>query len=446
MTILARDRHIVIVGLGVTGLSCARYLHERGMSFSVMDTRYDPPGLDELNQLAPGIEVITGKLDRNRLGEASEVWLSPGVPLAHPDIAAVKDQVIVRGDVDVFSQEAKAPIIAISGSNGKSTVTSMVGEMAKACGVHVAIGGNLGTPVLDLLAPEVELYVVELSSFQLETTEKLGAKAATVLNLSQDHMDRYPDMMAYHLAKMRVFFGCRHMVLNKQDTLAQPPMMEGAEVTWFSLTPPEPKQFGVISSGDRHFLARGSEVLLDADDLKVKGRHNWSNALAALALAQAAGLSLPICLETLKEFTGLEHRCEWVGKYNGIEFINDSKATNVGATIAALEGLGPVISGQLVLICGGQGKGQDFDALFKCVERHVGAAVVLGQDRQLLRDGLAARMPVHEVNTLEEAVAAAAAISQEGDLVLLSPACASLDMFRNYMERGEEFKRWVKAL
>ncbi|OZG71989.1 UDP-N-acetylmuramoyl-L-alanine--D-glutamate ligase [Hahella sp. CCB-MM4] len=446
MTILARDRHIVIVGLGVTGLSCARYLHAKGMSFSVMDTRDVPPGLEELKNLCPDVDIVTGSLDREKLGEASEIWLSPGVALAHPDIAAVSDKVIVRGDVDVFSQEAKAPIIAITGSNGKSTVTSMVGEMAKACGVQVAVGGNLGTPVLDLLAPEVELYVVELSSFQLETTEKLEAKAATVLNLSQDHMDRYPDMMAYHLAKMRVFFGCQHLVLNKDDVLAQPPMIQGAAVTWFSLSSPEPRQFGLVSSGDKHFLAKGNEVLLDTDELRIKGRHNWSNALAALALAEAAGLSLPICLETLKDFTGLEHRCEWVESVNGVDFINDSKATNVGATIAALEGLGPVTAGNLILICGGQGKGQDFSALFDCMERYVHAAVVLGEDRQLLRDGLAAKMPVHEVNTMQEAVSTAASLSNGGDLVLLSPACASLDMFRNYVERGEEFKRWVRAL
>ncbi len=446
MTILARDRHIVIVGLGVTGLACARFLQARQWSYSVMDTREEPPGLDELKKINPEVEVICGRLDPERLGAASEIWLSPGIPLAHPDIAAVKDQVVLRGDVDVFSEEANAPIIAITGSNGKSTVTTMLGEMAKACGIEVAVGGNLGTPVLDILAPEVELYIVELSSFQLETTAKLGAKAATVLNISQDHMDRYPNMMAYHLAKLRVFFGCEHLVLNKQDPLAQPPLSSGSKASWFTLAKPDPQQFGIIDADGRQYLARGNEILLDTTELKVKGRHNWSNALAALALAEAAGLSLPICLEALKDYNGLPHRCEFVRELDGVTYINDSKATNVGAATAALEGLGPVTRHEMILICGGQGKGQDFGTLFESMEIYASTAIVLGESAEMLRDGLAAKMPVHQVSTMQEAVATAAAVSRDGDVVLLSPACASLDMYGNYVERGDDFKRWVNAL
>ena len=446
MTILARDRHIVIVGLGVTGLACARFLEARQWSYSVMDTRLHPPGLEELRSLNPDIEVICGQLDRERLSAASEIWLSPGVALAHPDIAAVKDQVVVRGDVDVFSEEARAPIVAITGSNGKSTVTTLLGEMAKACGVKVAVGGNLGTPVLDLLSPEVELYIVELSSFQLETTAKLGAKAATILNVSQDHMDRYPSMMAYHLAKLRVFYGCEHLVLNKQDPLAQPPLGTGARTSWFTLAKPDPMQYGIIDAGERQYLARGNDILLDTAELRVKGRHNWSNALAALALADAAGLSLPECLKALKDFAGLPHRCEFVREVNGVTYINDSKATNVGAAAAALEGIGPVKQNELLLICGGQGKGQDFKPFFESMQTYASTAVVLGESAAMLRDGLAASMPVHQVSTMQEAVATAAAVCREGDVVLLSPACASLDMYANYIERGNEFKRWVNAL
>ncbi len=447
MTLLATDKNIVVVGLGTTGISCARYLTRKGIPFSVMDSRTNPPGLAELNDINPMVDVVLGRFDREILENATEIWLSPGVPLAHPDIAAVSDRVPVRGDVDVFSKEVQAPMIAITGSNGKSTVTTLVGEMARACGVKVAVGGNLGIPVLDLLAEDVDLYVVELSSFQLETTEKLGATAATILNVSQDHMDRYLSMVAYHLAKLRIFFGCQHLILNKQDSLAQPPIMQGVEVSWFSLGNPEPGQFGLLEDDDgRIWLGKGVDRLFAVDELLVKGQHNWANCLASLALAEAAGLEQKVCLDTLRQFRGLPHRCEMVREVNAVSYINDSKATNVGATLAALEGMGPVAQGKLLLIAGGQGKGQDFTPLFAGMERWVDTLVVLGEAAGTLRDGAGGLMPVHQVNTLQEAVAVAADLAQPGDTVLLSPACASFDMFAGYQARGDAYKQWVEAL
>ncbi|WLQ14101.1 UDP-N-acetylmuramoyl-L-alanine--D-glutamate ligase [Hahella aquimaris] len=446
MSILARDRNIAVIGLGKTGLSCADYLTRRGYGFCVMDTRENPPGLAELNAINPDAPVVTGGLDQDMLARADEIWLSPGVPLSHPDLQAVKGQVKICGDVDVFSREASAPILAITGSNGKSTVTTLVGEMAKACGVNVAVGGNLGTPVLDLLADGVELYVVELSSFQLETTDHLGALAATVLNLSEDHMDRYADMMAYHLAKLRVFYGCRRQVLNRDDALAQPPLSREAEVTWFTLKKPEPGQYGVLEEDGCAWLAYGAEKLLPVEQMRIRGKHNWSNALAALALADAAGLEREPCLQALREFTGLTHRCEWVADKGGVAYINDSKATNVGATQAALAGLGPVTSGGIVLICGGQGKGQDFAPLAPAVKEWVSTLIIVGEDGPKLKEALAGGAMALSAETMEEAVKLAAEESAPGDLVLLSPACASFDMFKNYEDRGDQFKQWVRAL
>jgi UDP-N-acetylmuramoylalanine--D-glutamate ligase len=447
VTKLTGDEHIVIVGLGITGLSCARYLAARDIAFTVMDSRENPPGLAELEGINQLQEVILGHFDKRKLETASEIWLSPGVSLAHPDIAAIRDEVTVRGDVDVFSRQVKAPVIAITGSNGKSTVTTMVGEMARACGKNVAVGGNLGTPVLDMLADDNDLYVVELSSFQLETTEKLGATAATILNVSQDHMDRYLSMAAYHQAKLKIFNGCQHMILNRQDSLARPASAESADITWFGLTSPEPGGFG-ISEDDSGtlFLAKGKEHLLPVGQMLVKGRHNWANALASLALAEAVGLDREICLATLRQFSGLPHRCEWICRYQGVDYINDSKATNVGATLAALDGLGPVTTGKLILIAGGQGKNQDFNPLYSGIERWVSSAIVMGEDAVLLREGFAAFIPVHLVTSMQEAVAVAADIAKPGDTVVLSPACASFDMFASYGDRGDCFKQIVRTL
>lgn len=446
MKLLASDKLIAVVGLGVTGLSCARYLTRKGWSFVVMDSRLNPPGLAELRRINPDVPVETGGFRRDWLESADEIWLSPGVALDHPDIRCWRDSKTIRGDVDVFTEEVKAPVIGITGSNGKSTVTTLLGEMAAAAGVKVKVGGNLGTPVLDLLSDDTELYVVELSSFQLETTRRLNAAAATILNLSQDHMDRYPDMLSYHLAKVRVFFGCRHAVMNKNDALAQSPAVPGMAVTWFTATQPGWNEYGLISEKGDVWLAKGHEKLLPVSAMRVKGAHNWANALAALALADAVNLPLAPCLEALRSFSGLSHRCEWVAEIKGVSYFNDSKATNVGATLAALQGFTQAFKGRLILVAGGQGKNQDFQPLCDAVNTQVAVCVLIGEDADQIREGLDSRPEVRHADSMAEAVKLAAELAQKGDTVLLSPACASFDMFKDYQDRGDCFRREVEAL
>ncbi len=446
MNILASDKTIAVVGLGLTGLSCIRYLARKGRSCVVMDSRENPPGLDELRSLHPDVPVAVGGFRQDWLAAADEIWLSPGVALDHPDIRIWRESKFIRGDVDVFCDEVAAPVVAITGSNGKSTVTTLLGEMAAAAGVRVQVGGNLGTPVLDLLDVEAQLYVVELSSFQLETTRRLNAAAATILNLSQDHMDRYPDMLSYHLAKVRVFFGCRHAVMNKDDVLAQAPATPGMSLTWFTSGHPQRGEYGVLrdADGDYH-LAYGDQALLAVTEMRIKGTHNWANALAALALAAAVELPLEPCLAALRKFTGLSHRCEWVAERQGVSYFNDSKATNVGAALAALQGFTRAFSGRLILIAGGQGKNQDFTPLHAAINSQVFACILMGSDAPLIRSGLQDRVTIQMADSMAAAVAQAATLAQAGDVVLLSPACASFDMFRDYQDRGECFRREVLA-
>jgi UDP-N-acetylmuramoylalanine--D-glutamate ligase len=352
----------------------------------------------------------------------------------------------LSGDIDLFARYAKAPIVAITGSNAKSTVTTLVGEMAVAAGKKVAVGGNLGTPALDLLSDDVELYVMELSSFQLETTDQLNAEVATCLNLSEDHMDRYADLPAYHLAKHRIFRGARQVVVNRDDALSRPLVADQLPCWYFGLGKPDFKRFGLLEENGEKHLAFQFDTLLPVRELKIRGAHNQSNALAALALGHAVGLPMEAMLATLRQFAGLAHRCQWVGERQAVSYYDDSKATNVGAALAAIEGLGADIAGKLVLIAGGDGKGADFSALKAPVGRFCRAVVLLGRDAELLADALGDAAPLIRVKTLEEAVARAAELAEAGDAVLLSPACASLDMFKNFEERGRLFAQAVEGL
>jgi UDP-N-acetylmuramoylalanine--D-glutamate ligase len=345
----------------------------------------------------------------------------------------------LSGDIELFARNAKAPIVAISGSNAKSTVTTLVGEMAAAAGKRVAVGGNLGTPALDLLSDEVDLYVMELSSFQLETTDQLGAEVATVLNISEDHMDRYSGLPAYHLAKHRIFRGARQVVVNRQDALTRPLIGEGVPCWTFGLNKPDRNGFGLREENGEKYLAFQFDNLMPVRELKIRGGHNQANALAALALGHAVGLPFDAMLASLKTFAGLVHRCQWLRELNGVNYYDDSKATNVGAALAAIEGLGADIDGKLVLIAGGDGKGADFTPLKAPVAAHCRAVVLLGRDADLLAATFGDSVPLVRVTTLEEAVQRAAEIAQRGDAVLLSPACASLDMFKNFEERGQLF-------
>lgn len=447
MSLIASDHFRIVVGLGKSGMSLVRFLANRGVSFAVADTREHPPELETLRRDYPQVEVRCGELDVEFLCRADELYVSPGLALATPALQqAAMRGVRLSGDIELFARNANAPIVAISGSNAKSTVTTLVGEMAVAAGKRVAVGGNLGTPALDLLSDDVELYVMELSSFQLETTDQLGAEVATVLNISEDHMDRYSGLPAYHLAKHRIFRGARQVVVNRQDALTRPLIGEGVPCWTFGLNKPDRNGFGLREENGEKYLAFQFDNLMPVRELKIRGGHNQANALAALALGHAVGLPFDAMLSSLKAFAGLVHRCQWLRELNGVNYYDDSKATNVGAALAAIEGLGADIDGKLVLIAGGDGKGADFSPLKAPVAAHCRAVVLLGRDADLLAATFGDSVPLVRVTTLEEAVQRAADIAQEGDAVLLSPACASLDMFKNFEERGQLFARAVGDL
>ncbi|OHC25811.1 MAG: UDP-N-acetylmuramoyl-L-alanine--D-glutamate ligase [Pseudomonadales bacterium RIFCSPLOWO2_12_59_9] len=447
MSLIASDQFRIVVGLGKSGLSLVRFLARQGLPFAVVDSRANPPELATLREQFPQVEVRCGELDVEFLCRASELLVSPGMALATPALQqAAARGVKMSGDIELFARHAKAPIIAITGSNAKSTVTTLVGEMAAAAGKRVAVGGNLGTPALELLADEVELYVLELSSFQLETTEQLNAAVATVLNVSEDHMDRYSGLPAYHQAKHRIFRGAKHVVINRQDALSRPLLNEGVTCSTFGLNKPDFKTFGLIVEDGEKYLAYQFDKLMNVRELKMRGAHNQANALAALALGHAVGLPFEPMLATLREFTGLAHRCQWLRELRGVNYYDDSKATNVGAALAAIEGLGADIDGKLLLVAGGDGKGADFSALRAPVAAHCRAVLLLGRDAELLAGALEGSVPLLRVKTLEEAVLRAAELAQAGDAVLLSPACASLDMFKNYEQRGQLFAAAVQGL
>ena len=449
MALISSDKLRIVVGLGQTGLSCARFFGKRGVPFVLVDSRSNPPGLAQFQQEFTDVPLHLGEFDEALLSSADELIVSPGVALEEPAIAAaIRNGVTVIGDIDLFVREAKAPIVAITGSNGKSTVTTLVGDMANAAQRNVGVGGNLGVPALDLFDAQRELYVLELSSFQLERAQPIGAAVATVLNVSPDHMDRYTSVEAYHQAKHRVFRGCKQIVINRADMLTRP-LVPPAVIEWsFGLDAPDLNGFGLREhNGERH-LAFGQQLLLPVRELRMAGEHNIANALAALALGHAVGLPMAAMLQTLCEFTGLAHRCQLVAERvteNGaIGFYDDSKGTNVGATIAAIEGLANA-DRKVVLIAGGVGKGAEFDALAPVLAQHGRAAVLIGEAAAAMETVLHNRVPLARAASMQEAVARAAQFAQPGDCVLLSPACASFDMFDNYAHRGDVFSVAVKT-
>jgi len=450
MTITTADKQRVIVGLGQTGLSCARYLTRCGLSFVVVDSRENPPGLDEFRREFAAAPLQLGAFDAELFSAAHELIVSPGVALTEPAIvAALQRGVKVCGDIDLFVQAVAAlprpvPIVAITGSNGKSTVTTLVGEMAKAAGRKVGVGGNLGIPALDLLDEQCDLYVLELSSFQLERTEALRAEVATVLNVSPDHMDRYPTLRAYHQAKHRIFRDCKQVLVNRDDPLSNV-IVQAPVAQWsFGLDEPDRNGFGVITRDGESYLAFERELLLPLSALRIAGQHNVANALAALALGRAIDLPMAAMLDALRNFTGLPHRCQLIAEHNGVTFYDDSKGTNVGATVAAIEGLCKDAAGQVVLIAGGVGKGAEFDALAPVLETYGRAAVLIGEAAPALQQLLTGLLPLARADDMTSAVRQSAEFAQRGDKVLLSPACASFDMFDNYVHRGEVFTAAVQ--
>lgn len=435
------DFKTLVVGLGKTGVSCARYLRAQGVSVAVTDSRAEPPGLAALRDTLPSVPAYVGGFEPAIFAAARELVVSPGVPLMEPLIqGAMARGVPVLGDVALFARVAKAPICAITGSNGKSTVTTLLGKMAEACGRRVAVGGNLGTPVLDLLDDQSELYVIEVSSFQLETTEDLSADVAVCLNLSPDHLDRYPNLDAYVAAKARVYYGAKVAVINRDDARVCAMARGSKRQIGFTLGEPQDADYGLRSRDDDTWLCRGREPLMPARQVLIPGRHNLANALAALAMAEACGLEPRPCHETLRRFDGLAHRSQLVADRRGVRWYDDSKGTNPGATVAALEGLVPQGAPyRAVLIAGGDGKGADFAPLAPTVQRAARAVVLMGRDAPRIAEVLANHAEVRLARDMDEAVALADTLARPGDCVLLSPACASFDMFESYEHRGRCF-------
>ena len=446
MGVIVSDRRMLVVGLGKTGLSCVRYLCEKGRDVAVADSRLSPPGLDELRAEWPDLPVYLGEFDADLFAGFNELVVSPGISVAEPAIRVAADKgAVIRGDIDLFSEVADAPIIAITGSNGKTTVTTLVGEMARAAGRRVEVGGNIGTPALELLGRGADLYVLELSSFQLETTRELNALAATVLNVSDDHMDRYPDKMAYFQAKQRIFNGCQNAVVNLDDALSTPMARDNLRFLCFGFHRVNPDTFSTRDDDEGTWITFGFDNLLLAEELGLMGQHNISNVMAALALGQAAGLPMDVMLDTAKRFKGLPHRCEFVRRVSDVDYINDSKGTNVGATAAAIESLVPA-GGKIVLIAGGEGKGADFSLLAEPVATHCRAVVLIGADAETIATALGNRVETVNAADIAGAVHTAKKLAQPGDRVLLSPACASFDMFRDYGDRGDRFRQQVEGL
>ena len=428
--------HSVIVGLGRTGVSCARHLAARGHQLVVTDSRASPPGLSELTRLVPDAATALGGFDPAVLEGADQIIVSPGVSLREPFLqqAAARGLDLI-GDIELFAREAGGRVVGITGTNGKSTVTTLVGEMAKAAGILVRVGGNLGEPALDLLeGPPAALYVLELSSYQLETTHSLQLEAAAILNVTPDHLDRYRDVAEYAAAKARIFERCTTAIVNLDDDMVSRMTRPGQRRLGFSLSRND-ADFRLLARDGRDWLAAGSEALMPVDALRLPGRHNAANALAALAVGTACGLPRAAMTETLARFEGLPHRSQLVAEARGVRWIDDSKGTNVGATEAAIAGL----PGPLVLIAGGDGKGQDFTPLAAACRGKVRDALLIGRDARAIGAAIAGSCAIHYSDSMDEAVASAARLAQPGDTILLSPACASFDMFRDYAHRGDVF-------
>lgn len=441
-------KRVLIVGLGKTGFSCARYLSKRGIEVAVTDSREHPPALDELQESYPDIAVFVGGFSPEAFQRATCLIVSPGISIREPLIAEARVRgVEIIGDIELFARNANAPVIAITGSNGKSTVTALVGEMAKAANLDVRVGGNIGIPALDLLhEPRPDLYVLELSSFQLETTDSLDARAAAILNISEDHMDRYHDLTDYTAAKAKVYHGTGALIVNFDDARVMATVnlvRHGRSLTGFTASKPKKHQFGVQVKNAEDWLCYEDEFLLPASELKIKGKHNVVNALAALALGKEAGISFDAMLKALREFPGLPHRSQWIAEKNNIAWYNDSKATNVGAAIAAISG---IPANKLILIAGGQSKGQDFTPLKEVVSQRVRHLILLGQDAEIINTALKDCTKISFVADMSEAVNKAEQLASSGDAVLLSPACASFDMFTGYEQRGEIFVKLVKEI
>ncbi len=456
MKITLKDKKVLVLGLGNTGLSALHWLESQGAILSAADSRVNPPSLQDVMKRMPQVTIYTGPFDSAVFKQADLIVISPGVALNESAVqAAIAHGVPVIGDVELFAQyrPADAKVIAITGSNGKTTVTTLVGEICKEAGLKTIVAGNIGLPVLEaLMMPAPDVYVLELSSFQLETTHHLNCDSATVLNISEDHMDRYADIGAYIAAKARILTHTKTAVLNRDDDVSlglKIQVNENTNTVTFGLNAaPTFEDFGLIHCDGEQYLTSGQRKLMPANQLKISGLHNVANALAAAALCSAIGIEKVAIVSALHKFKGLPHRVEWVATVNDIDFYDDSKGTNVGATCAAIAGM--VKHGKpqkVVLIAGGDGKGQDFAPLLPAVKANGRAVVLIGRDAALIEAILLpSEIALYHAADLPEAVNIAQKIALSGDAVLLSPACASFDMFKNYVHRAEVFVDAVKHL
>jgi UDP-N-acetylmuramoylalanine--D-glutamate ligase len=438
-TTAAKD---LVVGLGATGLSIARYCQRSDIMAAFFDTRDEPPGIEELGNICPNAKVLLGDI---KLPKGIErIIVSPGISDSHPLLAkARKKKIEVISDIELFSRQANAPFIAVTGSNGKSTVTTLLYHMCRADGREALAGGNLGEPALDLLSQETpDIYVLELSSFQLHRTQYLPAEVAVLLNVSPDHLDWHADEDEYRRSKYRVYREAKAAVFNRADKVAAECALQCQRVISFGLDAPDSAHYGLRNDDGETYLARGETLLLAARELAMYGTHNQLNALAALAAGDLLGLDMAAMLRVLVEFPGLPHRMQFVARIGGVDYINDYNATNVAAAIASIES----VNSMLVLVAGGDGKGADFGDLANAVEGKLRAAVLIGKDAEKVARALDTVMPVHFADTMGAAVAMAAHSAESDDTVLLAPACASLDQYSSYMERGDKFRAAVEAL
>lgn len=439
----AAAKRSLIVGLGATGVAVARHLAASGEAVRVIDSRAAPPGLDELRAAVPAAEIELGTLDARWLDGVARVLLSPGlaydIPLA---VEARRRGLPVIGDIELFARATTAPVIAVTGSNGKSTVTTLAARILEAHGLRAPAGGNLGPPALDVLDASADAYVLEISSFQMETTESFRPFAAAVLNVSADHLDRHGSLERYAELKGKLLAAAERAVYNADDPLVAAMGERHPRAIAFSVERVLDAGYSVLVRRGERWLARDGEALLPSAELAIRGTHNEANALASLALCTDLSTDLPTALEALRTFPGLPHRCQRVAVRRGVTYVDDSKGTNVGATLAALQGL----SGPLVLIAGGLSKGQDLSPLAGASRGKVSAAVLIGTAADELEALLRPVCRTARAASMAEAVQAAAALAASGDTVLLSPACASQDMFRDYRDRGEQFARAAQEL
>jgi UDP-N-acetylmuramoylalanine--D-glutamate ligase len=438
-------RRTLVVGLGKTGLSVARFLSQRGVPVAIVDSREHPPALESLrSELPADVALFLGGFKAEAFERAERVIVSPGVTVKEPLIlAAAARGVPVIGDVELFAQLITAPVVAITGSNGKSTVTTLLNAMAQSAGRDVRMGANIGTPALDLIAErEPDLYVLELSSFQLETTFSLRPAASVVLNISADHLDRYADLDAYSNAKRSIYRNAAIQVVNADDPLVVRLAYPDKSQIRYTMGVPAAGEYGRCDYQGASWLARGDEPIMPVSGIRMDGRHNVSNTLAALALGEAAGLPRDAMIEAINEFRGLPHRMQLVAHQAGIRWYNDSKGTNVGATLAAIDSA----EGRVVLIAGGDAKGADLSPLAPAMREKGRGAVLIGRDASRLQEVLQSVIPLERAADMQEAVELAARMAQPGDSALLSPACASTDMYRDYQERGELFVKAVRGL